>query len=82
MPDGSKRSRHVLGFFYPYRRVVEVKLVIGSIFIGFAAYYLARGVGIPHWREGFSWAVVGDASDIGFAAGMGVFLIAQWIRPS
>lgn len=57
-----------------------MRLIVGSIFIGFAAYYLARGVGLPHWREGFSWSVVGDASDIGMAAGVGALLIAQWVR--
>ena len=40
---------------------MTLRLIIAAAFLGLAAFYLARGVGIPAWQ---SW-IAGDATDIG-----------------
>lgn len=44
-----------------------------AVALGLAAYWLARGVGIPSWR---SWEP-GDATDIGFLVWGAVLLLAK-----
>lgn len=45
--------------------------IVGALFIGLAAGFLAHGMGIPLWRD---W-VPGDAADIALLAGYGSYLI-------
>ncbi|GLI99101.1 hypothetical protein [Sphingobium sp. BS19] len=46
--------------------------LIASIALGWAAYWLAIGVGITAWRD---WTP-GDASDIGACVALGVWLLS------
>lgn len=45
---------------------------LGAFFIGMAAFWLARGVGLPVWR-----LESGDALEIAFFAGLGALLITR-----
>jgi len=49
--------------------------LIGCSFVGFAAYALARGVGIPHWVDWTSKDIPADAGDIGMLVAFGLFLL-------
>lgn len=48
-----------------------------SILLAVAAFWMARGVGIPAWR---TWEP-GDASDIALFVFTAVFIIARQVRP-
>lgn len=50
--------------------------VLAALFAGLAAYWLARGVGIPGWT---AW-VPGDAADIGVFTGWAVWLLIGAVR--
>lgn len=47
--------------------------LIGSAFLGLAAFYLARGLGIPAWT---TW-VPGDAWDIGISVALATWLLSS-----
>ena len=42
-----------------------MRRLIGAAMAGYAAFALAVGAGVPVWVDWPSWAIPGDATDIG-----------------
>lgn len=54
------------------------RVLVAAVLLGFAAFWLACGVGIPAWRA----YEPGDATDIGVSVGVAVMLLASRRRPA
>ena len=54
---------------------------VGAVAIGYAAFALAVGVGIPMWTDWPSWKVPADALDIGALTALAVLLLTTPDKP-
>lgn len=50
-----------------------MRLIIAAVILGFAAFWMARAVGLPIWQN---W-VAGDATDVGFGVAVAVMLLGS-----
>lgn len=49
---------------------------LGSALAALVAWYFAKALDVPVWREGFSWDVTGDRCDIAVLTFFAVFLLS------
>ena len=58
-----------------------MRKVLGALAIGYVAFALAVGVGIPVWADSPSWQVPADACDIGTLTALAVLLLTTPRKP-
>jgi hypothetical protein len=54
---------------------------IGAAMAGYAAFALAVGAGVPVWADWPSWAIPGDATDIGALVFLAALALTERTNP-